>query len=57
MILKNISQEIFMVFAAEKCDQGNVSPSPRFLTNHEGRFGGPQSGLEQPRQNYKALCF
>ena len=57
MILKNKSQEIFLVFTAEESDQGNVRPTLKFITNHEGGFGGSQSGLEQPHRNHRALCF
>lgn len=37
--------------------QGTISPTWRFITNHERGFVGSQSGLEPPQQNYKALCF
>lgn len=57
MIEENVSWEIFMVFTAEQCDQGNVNPTWRFMTNHGSGFWGSLSGLEQPQQNYKALCF
>ena len=47
-----------MVLTAEKCAKAiSVSPTLRFVANHEGGFWGAQLGLEPPPENYKALCF
>ena len=36
---KKINLRKFLVFRAEKCDQGNVRPTLKFVTNHEEVWG------------------